>query len=150
MEIVDFTTKYGPELVRMWRDSFEQAVGVVDPHSLDEQLRFLEEKVVPQNQVLVVLDEDQSRVIAFMASTRETISQLYVHVDHQHKGIGSTLLEIAKRRSCGKLRLFTFKSNGGAQRFYERHGFKVIACGFEEQWGLEDLEYEWVSAFTDT
>ena len=76
MEIVDYSREHGRELVRMWRDSFEQAVGVVDPHSLDEQLRYLEEKVVPENQVLVVLGEDGTEIIAFMASTPEMISQL--------------------------------------------------------------------------
>src|ERR687885_17589 len=138
MEIVDYTREYGRELVRMWRDSFEQAVGVVDPHPLDEQLRYLEEKVVPGNQVLVVLGEGGSGVIAFMASTPEMISQLYVHVGHQRKGIGSMLVNMAKRRSRGRLRLFTFRVNKSARRFYERHGFKVIGRGFEEEWQLED------------
>ena len=69
MEIVDYNHEYGPELVRMWRDSFEQAIGIVDPHPLDQQLRYLEEKVVPENQVLVVLGEDGAGIIAFMAST---------------------------------------------------------------------------------
>jgi len=30
-----------------------------------------------------------------------------------------------------------------ALRFYERHGFKVVGCGFEKEWQLEDVEYEW-------
>ena len=93
--------------------------------------------------MLVVLGEGGSGVIAFMASTPEMISQLYVHVSHQHEGIGSMLVDIAKQRSRGRLRLFTFRVNESAQRFYERHGFKVIGHGFEEGWQLEDLEYEW-------
>jgi len=143
MNIVEYTHEYGRELVRMWRDSFEQATGVVDPHPLDEQLRYLEEKVVPRNQVLVVLGKGRAGVIAFMASTPEIISQLYVHIGHQHKGIGSTLVNAAKQRSHGRLRLYTFRVNKGARRFYERHGFKVIGHGFEEKWQLEDIEYEW-------
>jgi ribosomal protein S18 acetylase RimI-like enzyme len=146
MDIVDYTPEYGRELVRMWRDSFEQAVGVVDPHPLAAQLRYLEETVVSENQVQVVLDKGGAGVIGFMASTPEKISQLYVHVSHQHKGIGSMLVNLAKQRSRGRLRLFTFRVNKGAQRFYERHGFKVIGHGFEESWQLEDLEYEWLAA----
>lgn len=145
MEIVDYNREYGRDLVRMWRDSFEQAVGVVDPHPLDEQLRYLEEKVIPENQVLVVLGKDGTSVIAFMALTSEMISQLYVHVGHQNEGIGSMLVNIAKQQSCGRLRLFTFRVNERAQRFYERHGFKVTGRGFEENWQLEDVEYEWTA-----
>ena len=141
--IVDYSPEYAPELVAMWRASFEQAVGVIDPHSLEEQMRYLEEKVVPMNQVLVVLEKTTLGVIGFMASTAEIISQLYVHVSHQHKGIDSILVNIAKHNSGGRLRLFTFKSNKNAQRFYERHGFKIIGPRFEEEWQLEDIEYEW-------
>src|ERR1044071_10047853 len=85
--IVDYAPEHGLELVRMWRASFEQALEIVDPHPLPEQLRYLQEKVIPDNQVLVVLDERRSSVIGFMASTPETISQLYVHVDYQNRGI---------------------------------------------------------------
>ena len=143
MLIVDYSPEYGTELVRMWRDSFEQAVGITDTHSLVDQLRYLEEKVVPENRVQVVLEEGTSAVIAFLASTRDFISQLYVHVEHQNKGIGSALLKIAKRDSSGSLRLFTFEANKRAQRFYEKHGFRVVRCGFEPTWQLADIEYEW-------
>ena|SRR5436305_7117425 len=143
MVIVEYSPKYGPELIKMWRESFEQAVGVIDPHPPPEQLRYLEEKVVPGNRVLIVLEEARSAVIGFMATTPETISQLYVHVSHQNRGIGAMLVNIAKRNSHGRLRLFTFEANKNAQRFYERHGFKVVARGFEKEWELEDIEYEW-------
>lgn len=143
MNVIEYRPEYGRELVRMWRDSFERGVGVVDPHPLDEQFRYLEEKVVPENRVLVVLDLAGTAVTGFMASTPEKISQLYVHVGHQRRGIGSLLVNIAKQQSCGRLRLFTFSVNAVARRFYERHGFKVIGRGFEEDWQLEDLEYEW-------
>jgi ribosomal protein S18 acetylase RimI-like enzyme len=98
--------------------------------------------------VLVVVSRATAEVIGFMATTPEVISQLYVDVSHQHEGIGSMLVNMAKQQSKGRLRLFTFKVNKAAQRFYERHGFRVIREGFEKDWQLEDLEYEW-SAGTD-
>lgn len=144
--VVDYSPEHGPELVKMWRESFERAVGVIDPHPLSEQLRYLEEKVVPESSVLVVLEEATSAVIGFMASTPDHILQLYVHVGQQNREIGSMLVNIAKRRSRGRLRLFTFAANRNAQRFYERHGFRVVARGFEKEWQLEDIEYEWSAA----
>ena len=144
--IVDYSPEHGPELVRMWRESFERAVGVIDPHPLPEQLRYLEEKVVPESRVLVVLGVTTLAVVGFMAATPESISQLYVHVNYQGKGAGSMLVGIAKQHSGGRLRLFTFEANKSAQRFYERHGFKVVARGFEKEWQLADIEYEWSMA----
>lgn len=149
VEVVAYSPIHRHELVEMWRASFEQAVGVVDPHPIEEQLRYFDEKVIPQNRVVVVCDPKTARVIAFMASTPETVAQLYVHVDHQGQGIGSTLLDSAKRESRGTLRLFTFKVNERARRFYERHGFKAIRYGFEEQFQLEDVEYQWTAEIED-
>jgi ribosomal protein S18 acetylase RimI-like enzyme len=148
--IVDYSPRFGRELVKMWRESFERAVGVTDPHTLEEQLQYLDQHLVPENRVDVVLEESTSKVIGFMASTIDTISQLYLHVDHQNRGIGSMLLDIAKRQSSGRLRLFTFKVNTKAQRFYERHGFRILRFGFEKEWGLGDIEYEWLTSDLET
>ena len=143
IEIVDYSPRYGPELVRMWRASFERGVGITDSHPLEDQLRALEEKIVPQNRVLLVLDTGTAAVIGFLAYTSESISHLYIHIDHQNRGIGSLLLNMAKNDSKGVLRLFTLETNTRAQQFYERHGFKIVRRGFEEFWQLGDIEYEW-------
>ena len=42
-----------------------------------------------------------------------------------------------------EVRLFTFARNRGARSFYERHGFRIVRRGFEPDWQLDDLEYEW-------
>jgi ribosomal protein S18 acetylase RimI-like enzyme len=148
ISIVDYTPEHARELVRMWRDSFERAVGVIDPHPIEAQINFLNEKLVAENRVRVVVEKATGAIIGFMASTPEMITQLYVHVDHQHKGIGRMLVEIAKRDSSGRLRLYTFKANQNAQSFYERQGFRIIGTGFEKEWQLEDIEYEWVNSET--
>jgi len=148
ISIVDYSSRYGPELVKMWRASFEQGVGIKDPHPLDDQIRALEQKIVLGNRVLIVFDNCKSAVIGFLAYTSDTVSHLYIHVDYQNRGIGSMLLDIAKKNSNGVLRLFTLEPNKRAQKFYERHGFKIIRRGFEEFWQLADIEYEWVSTVT--
>jgi len=144
--IVEYLPKYGRELVQMWRDSFEQAVGTQDPHTPEEQLRFVEQELIRSHSVVIVLEKSALKVVGFLAATAETISQLYVHVDHQNKGIGSMLVNLAKQKSNGRLRLFTFECNKNAQRFYENHGFKIVARGFEKNWQLADIEYEWNAA----
>ena len=45
--------------------------------------------------------------------------------------------------ASGSLWLFTFERNAIARAFYERHGFKIIARGFEPTWKLNDLRFEW-------
>jgi len=42
------------------------------------------------------------------------------------------------------LELYTFARNEGARRFYERHGFRAIAFGQENEENEPDVLYEWV------
>jgi len=145
MKIVEYARGYGPELVIMWRKSFEQAIGIRDPHPLEDKLRYLEEHLLAENRVRLVLDDNNEAVVGLLAASSRKISQLYVHVDYQNKGIGSRLLNLAKQESDGSLRLFTFECNQRAQRFYEKHGFRIVGRGFEENWQLNDIEYEWTA-----
>ena len=143
VSFIEYLPKYGPELVHIWRDSFERAVRVSNPHAFEDHLRFLDEELSRSHSVVVALEEESSKVIGFIAYTPKKISQLDVHMDHQNRRVGSHLLDIAKQNSRGCLQLFTFERNRSAQRFYESRGFRIVARGFEESMQLEDIEYEW-------
>ena len=129
------------ELVRMWRESFEAGVGIVDPHPIAEQILYFEEKVVASNTVIVAMLD--GTLAGFVAANRESVSQLYVRRGLQRAGIGTRLLDWAKAQSAGSLWLYTFARNTGARAFYEKHGFAIAARGFEPTWQLDDLRYEW-------
>lgn len=129
------------ELVRMWRASFQEGVGIVDPHPISEQREYLLSMVVPNNTVIVATLE--SEIVGFLAASSQSIDQLYVHTDYHRNGIGAKLLGWAKAQSCGSLWLYTFECNRNAARFYEHHGFSLEERGFEEMWQLPDLKYVW-------
>ena len=61
------------------------------------------------------------------------------------RGIGAGLLNLAKRERPTGLRLRTFASNTGAQRFYERHGFVETrrTDGRDNEEGAPDILYVW-------
>lgn len=132
------------ELVPMWRQSFEHGVGVVDPHSLDEQVAYFHAQVLPAHAVRVAVAGD--RLVGFCASNAESVAQLYVRVEAIGQGIGTRLLDAAKRASSGSLWLYTFARNTQARRFYEHHGFVAVAHGFEAHWQLDDVKYHWAAA----
>jgi len=145
--IAEYTPADLVPLVRMWRESFEQAVGVLDPHPLEEQIDHFDRNVRTKNRVRVVKDaEDGDRIVGFMASTRESVAQLYVRVGQQRRGIGRQLLDLAKDESGGTLWLFTFERNTNACAFYESQGFTAVQRGFEPTWQLEDVKYAWARA----
>lgn len=129
------------ELVAIWRESFESGVGVHDPHPFDEQVGYLRDQVLPTCEVRIALDGPA--LLGFVASTSTRIEQLYVRVGSHRRGVGTALLDRAKRRSSGRLQLYTFARNRVARAFYERHGFVVERQGFEPHWRLDDVLYRW-------
>jgi ribosomal protein S18 acetylase RimI-like enzyme len=129
-------------LIAMWRESFEFGIGVVDPHSLDEQASYFNDKLLPHYTILVA--KRQQQLLGFIAFDAESVVQLFVRVGHFGQGLGSALLARAQAQSCGSLWLYTFARNTRARAFYERRGFALIAHGFEPTWQLDDVKYRWV------
>jgi len=142
--IEDFARSDLVPLVKMWRESFEYGVGIVDPHPIEEQIDHFDRNVRNNNRVRVV--KDAHVILAFMASTSESVAQLHVRVGHHRRGLGRQLLDLAKEESDGTLSLFTFARNTNACAFYESQGFSVVQRGFEPTWQLEDVKYAWSRA----
>jgi ribosomal protein S18 acetylase RimI-like enzyme len=139
--ICDFEAGSALALVRMWRESFEYGVGIVDPHPIEEQLAFFEDKILPNYRVRVA--RCGKEIVGFVAADAESISQLYVRVASIGQGIGSRLLTLAQEESFGKLWLHTFARNKLARHFYAGRGFREVQHGFEESWQLADVRLEW-------
>jgi GNAT superfamily N-acetyltransferase len=77
----------------------------------------------------------------------DSIDQLYVAPELTGGGIGAELIAVAKRERPEGLRLWTFVSNEGAQRFYLRHGFtEVERTDGSSNEGAPDIEYAWRGA----
>ena len=141
IELTPCRPEFRERLVDLWRASFALGVGAPVPNPRDEHLRYFDEHVLAKTRVETALCDGEP--VGFCASTPEAVMQLYVHVDHLGRGIGSRLLDHAKAASSGRLWLYTFVTNTNAQRFYERHGFEIVERGFEPVMQLGDLRYEW-------
>jgi GNAT superfamily N-acetyltransferase len=84
-------------------------------------------------------------IAGFAAVEGNFLRCLYVARDWRGQGLGRALLDDAKARSTGNLRLWTFRANMRARRFYQREGFAEVqrtdGAGNEE--GLPDIEMLW-------
>ena len=111
--------------------------------------QWFEEVVLPTRDVWVA--GSIHGAMALMVLDHEWIDQLYVDPAATRMGIGGALLDRAMRQRPDGLKLWTFQSNLGARRFYERHGFVAIATSTgdnEEQ--APDVCYQWRPASTIT
>jgi GNAT superfamily N-acetyltransferase len=114
----------------------------------DESVRgFVRQRLIPAGRTTVAVTE--SGVIGFLSWRVEAdaswIDQLYLLPEWVGRGIGTRLLERARRELPAPMRLYTFQCNEAACRFYERRGFRAIAfgdgSGNEER--CPDVLYEW-------
>ncbi len=141
IRICPYEPAYANEVVKMWRLSKETAIGQKEIHSFDSHIHFLNH-ILPQD-YKIYLALEKERVVGIIVFNTEELNQLYVANDQQGKGIGETLLELAKKHSSGSLFLYTFEINQQAQRFYEKHGFVEVGRGYENEENLPDIKYEW-------
>jgi GNAT superfamily N-acetyltransferase len=128
---------------RVHRAAFDQALPwLIGLHTPDEDRWFYRERVLKACQVWGAFEDDaMNGIIAFRD---DWIDQLYVLPDAQRRGVGSELLDVAKR-ACDRLQLWTFQRNAPARRFYEARGFALIeqtdGAGNEEK--EPDARYLW-------
>jgi len=110
----------------------------------DEDVRHHFSSVVLAEMEVWVVERVGSGIVALMALSEGWIEHLHVDPGLTGRGLGSRLVEVAQQRSPHGLDLWTFQSNQGARRFYERHGFVAVAMtdGDNEE-GAPDVRYHW-------
>lgn len=111
-------------------------------HTHDEDRAFVRD-LVDRHEVW--LAAEQGRVVGFAALSTAKVEQLYVHPEHQRRGVGAALLAKAKERQPAGFTLWVFQQNEGARRFYEASGLELVeltdGSGNEEK--TPDARYEW-------
>ncbi len=100
--------------------------------------------VLLAHQDVWVVEQDATVVGLLALQPPDRLEHLYLMRSATGQGIGSALLEVARRELGGAVQLWTFQSNSGARRFYERHGFRVVEMtdGDNEE-GAPDVRYLW-------
>lgn len=102
-------------------------------HTADEDLAFVRGRLMAENETWVA--EAGGEVVGYIAFRPGWIEHLFVHPDHQGRGLGPRLLDKALEDGTER-RLWTFQQNGRARTFYEARGF--VAEEFTDGQGNEE------------
>lgn len=109
------------------------------PHEVRDWMRTV---VFADHEVWVAV-VDGVHVGVLVLGRPDWIEHLYITAAHTGRGLGSRLVALAKAELGGQVQLWTFQSNTGARRFYERHGFAAVeftdGAGNEER--APDVRY---------
>ena len=98
--------------------------------------------VLPHRDTWLAVEGDE--IVGLLVLEPGWVDHLYLEPARTGEGIGTQLLDHAKRVQPDGLDLWAFRSNTGARRFYERHGFVAVAFteGDNEE-GEPDVRYHW-------
>jgi GNAT superfamily N-acetyltransferase len=111
-------------------------------HTDDEVREWFASVLVADREVWVIAPDE--RAVALLVLEGEWIDQLYVDPLWTGRGLGSTLIDLAKQLHPEHLDLWTFQSNTAARRFYERHGFVAIdTTDGQNEEHAPDVHYRW-------
>ena len=120
------------------------AVPAIPPsvHPEDDVHDHFSTVVLPQRDTWLAVEGEA--VVGFLALEPGWVDHLYLEPSRTGEGIGTQLLDHAKSVQPEGLDLWAFRSNTGARRFYERHGFTAVAFteGDNEE-GAPDVRYHW-------
>lgn len=94
-------------------------------YSDEEVLGWVASSVLPNDEV----PDLDGEPVAFLALSEELLEHLYVHPDAQHRGVGSAMLDHAKRLRPEGFALWVFQRNTNARSFYETRGLRLIRLG---------------------
>ncbi len=134
-------------LVRMWmRTKLDTAPWGDLPtergYSFEDNLGYFRDAIAPRCRVTLL--REGGVPIAFLAQDGREIDLLFVAPEHQGRGLGRALLELARAHSPEGLELFALQANERACRFYEAQGFRVVARGTSPApESAPDVRYAW-------
>jgi GNAT superfamily N-acetyltransferase len=137
-----------PAIAELWLRARRAAAkkGAIPPpaHSPEAVRAHFASEVLPAHEVWVACGADGS-LLAMMSLDGDRVGHLYVEPAHTGRGVGTELIELAKRERPGGLSLWAFQSNRGARRFYERHGFAAVRLtdGAANEERAPDVLYAW-------
>ncbi|WP_432872100.1 N-acetyltransferase family protein [Microbispora rosea] len=114
-------------------------------HSDEETRTWVADVMLPASQVWVA--ELRGRIAGFACLRGDRLDHLYVTPAAQGCGIGTALLDQAKKARPHMLHLQVFQQNTTARRFCERHGFTLVEerDGGGNQENPPEAHYRWRS-----
>lgn len=146
MKLIKFRD-YQPEdlenIVQLWYGTWHQTFPHLHHPQAYSRWKQKFDELLENGDIFVAEVEDRITGFAVILTKEQCLSQLFVDENYQNLGIGSALLNLAKRLCPQGLNLYTLQENLKARAFYEKHGFKARTFSINEFNGQPNVEYYW-------
>ena len=124
------------DLLTAWAAASEIAHPFLSQEFLASERENIPNLYLPNAETWVY--EDDGRVVGFIALIGNEVGAIFVHPNHQRKGIGNRLMDKAKELR-EELEVEVFVKNPIGRAFYAKYGFTPIEEKVHEQTGFDLL-----------
>ncbi len=113
-----------------------------DLHTPEQDLAWFRDHLMVETETWVW--EEGGVICGYVAFKPGWVEHLFIHPDHQGRGLGPALLDKAME-SGAERRLWTFQKNARARAFYEKRGFvmEIETDGSTNMEKEPDVLYVW-------
>lgn len=142
-KLVKATIEDMPEVARLFRISRESELPYLPIlHTPEEDLEYFSGVMFPNKTIDLLKDKD--KLLGFACADADWIHHLYLLPEAIGKGYGAKLLKSA-RTYRSRMKLWVFKKNERAIKFFEKHGFHRIkeTDGSENEENEPDILMHW-------
>ena len=123
-------------VLSIWLSVSVQAHDFIEPRFWESKQGAMRDVYLPASETYVA--EALGQVVGFYSLYENTLAAIFVQPNQQGHGLGSALLEDAKRRREW-LQLTVYAQNVSSVRFYEARGFVPMGEQLDEHTGEPEL-----------
>ena len=124
------------QVIEVWYQASLIAHSFLPEAFFEAERQEVVEQWMPASETTVY--EDNGQVVGFVSLVGNEVGAIFVHPDHQGRGIGRALMDHA--RDCRPhLELSVFEANPIGRRFYDAYGFRLVSRQINDVPGQPEL-----------
>lgn len=123
------------EVMEIWKNENIRTHNFISKEYWKNNYEYVKD-ILPNADIDVYLLDEH--IVGFIGVNNDYIEGIFVDINNQHNGIGTSLLNKIKEEK-EKLTLSVYKKNTNAIKFYKKNGFIITSEGIDKN--TDEIEY---------
>ena len=123
------------EVMEIWKKENIRTHNFISKEYWENNYEYVKD-ILPNADIYVYIMNEN--IVGFIGVDNDHIEGIFVDINNQHNGIGTSLLNKIKEEK-EKLTLSVYKKNTNAIKFYKKNGFIITSEGIDKN--TDEIEY---------
>lgn len=123
------------EVMEIWKKENIRTHNFISKEYWKNNYEYVKD-ILPNADIYVYIMNEN--IVGFIGVNNDHIEGIFVDINNQHNGIGTSLLNKIKEEK-EKLTLSVYKKNTNAIKFYKKNGFIITSEGIDKN--TDEIEY---------